>query len=136
MRKAAKHRVNRGVAAWVNSIGGVADTCISTVTLMELERGVLMMRAQLFWDGNKRTALICTNYLLIHAGAGILNISEQQLETWPPAFRLLRKRRWPRHHRLDISALPARHHLNIRRVCSKITFPHLPTFYTADSVSG
>lgn len=41
-----------------------------------------MMRTQLFWDGNKRTAIISANYLLIQAGAGILNISEQQLETW------------------------------------------------------
>lgn len=41
-----------------------------------------MMRSQLFWDGNKRTAMICANYQLIHAGAGVLNINEAQLETW------------------------------------------------------
>ncbi|WP_386695078.1 Fic family protein [Lonepinella sp. MS14435] len=41
-----------------------------------------MMRNQLFWDGNKRTAIICANYLLIQAGAGVLNINEQQLEQW------------------------------------------------------
>ncbi|OOR88507.1 filamentation induced by cAMP protein fic [Moraxella caviae] len=41
-----------------------------------------MARQQLFWDGNKRTAIICANYQLIKAGAGILNINESQLETW------------------------------------------------------
>ncbi|WP_439290850.1 Fic family protein [Lonepinella koalarum] len=41
-----------------------------------------LMRNQLFWDGNKRTAIICANYLLIQAGAGVLNINENQLEPW------------------------------------------------------
>lgn len=41
-----------------------------------------MMRHQLFWDGNKRTAMICANYELIMAGCGVLNINENQLETW------------------------------------------------------
>ena len=33
-----------------------------------------MMRHQLFWDGNKRIAMM--------AGCGMLNINENQLETW------------------------------------------------------
>lgn len=41
-----------------------------------------MMRSQLFWDGNKRTAIICANYQLIMAGGGVLNINEHQLEVW------------------------------------------------------
>ncbi|WP_323842334.1 MULTISPECIES: Fic family protein [unclassified Moraxella] len=41
-----------------------------------------MMRSQLFWDGNKRTALICANYQLMAAGCGVLNINESQLEIW------------------------------------------------------
>ncbi|MDO4440983.1 MAG: Fic family protein [Moraxella sp.] len=41
-----------------------------------------MMRSQLCWDGNKRTALICANYQLIMAGCGVLNINESQLEVW------------------------------------------------------
>ncbi len=41
-----------------------------------------MMRGQLFWDGNKRTAIICANYQLIMAGCGVLNINETQLEVW------------------------------------------------------
>ena len=44
-----------------------------------------MMRDQIFWDGNKRTAVFSANYLLINAGAGIVNISEKQL----PEFNTL-----------------------------------------------
>lgn len=41
-----------------------------------------MMRAQWFWDGNKRTAIIAANYQMIAAGAGIVNIAQAQLEHW------------------------------------------------------
>ena len=41
-----------------------------------------MMRAQWFWDGNKRTAIIAANYQMIAAGAGIINIAQAQLERW------------------------------------------------------
>lgn len=34
-------------------------------------------REQLFWDGNKRTSFICANKILMDAGAGILNIREE-----------------------------------------------------------
>lgn len=44
-----------------------------------------MMRDQVFWDGNKRTAVLSANYLLINAGAGIVNINEKQL----PKFNTL-----------------------------------------------
>jgi hypothetical protein len=40
------------------------------------------MRAQLFWDGNKRTALLAANHLLLSSGAGMLSIPEQAI----PAF--------------------------------------------------
>lgn len=51
-------------------------------TVRALQTMYYMMRSQLFWDDNKRTAIICANYQLIHAGAGVLNINEQQLEQW------------------------------------------------------
>ena len=35
-----------------------------------------LCRAQLFWDGNKRTATICANKILINAGQGILTIRD------------------------------------------------------------
>ncbi|MDR3313679.1 MAG: Fic family protein [Oscillospiraceae bacterium] len=33
-------------------------------------------RAQLFWDGNKRTATLCANKILIAAGEGVLSIRD------------------------------------------------------------
>mgnify|MGYP004598743537 FL=1 len=37
-------------------------------------------RAQLFWDGNKRTSMTLANKLLITAGAGILTITDKYME--------------------------------------------------------
>ena len=37
-------------------------------------------RAQLFWDGNKRTSMTLANKLLIPAGAGILTITDKYME--------------------------------------------------------
>ncbi|ERL64404.1 hypothetical protein L248_0946 [Schleiferilactobacillus shenzhenensis LY-73] len=38
------------------------------------------MRQQLFWDGNKRTATLAANKLLIDHGAGLFNVP---LNLWP-----------------------------------------------------
>ena len=38
------------------------------------------MRAQLFWDGNKRTSTICANKIMIENGAGIIKIPDSKLE--------------------------------------------------------
>lgn len=40
------------------------------------------MRAQLFWDGNKRTALLAANHLLLSHGAGMLSIPEDAIEAF------------------------------------------------------
>ena len=37
-------------------------------------------RGQLFWDGNKRTSLVLANKILLEAGAGMLTISEKNME--------------------------------------------------------
>lgn len=37
------------------------------------------MRAQLFWDGNKRTSIILANKILIHHGKGVLTIKDAYL---------------------------------------------------------
>ena len=41
-----------------------------------------IMRAQLFWDGNKRTAVLTANYLMSRAGVGLVYITENQLATF------------------------------------------------------
>lgn len=38
------------------------------------------MRAQLFWDGNKRTSTICANKIMIENGAGIIKVPDNKLE--------------------------------------------------------
>lgn len=38
------------------------------------------MRNQLFWDENKRTIIIVANKIMIENGAGILRISDENLE--------------------------------------------------------
>ena len=40
------------------------------------------MRTQLFWDGNKRTAIVSANAIMMINGLGIVNIGEHQLEAW------------------------------------------------------
>lgn len=39
-----------------------------------------LMRSQIFWDGNKRTATLAANKLMIDGGAGIINVP---LDKWP-----------------------------------------------------
>lgn len=38
------------------------------------------MRNQLFWDGNKRTSIICANKIMIENGKGIIIIKDKYLE--------------------------------------------------------
>ena len=40
------------------------------------------MRQQIFWDGNKRTAILIANKLMIDNGAGLINIPLDKWETW------------------------------------------------------
>lgn len=38
------------------------------------------MRSQLFWDGNKRTSIICANKIMIQNGVGIIKIPDTKLQ--------------------------------------------------------
>lgn len=38
-----------------------------------------LIRLQVFWDGNKRTALLASNFLLVKNGKGVLNIKENNM---------------------------------------------------------
>jgi hypothetical protein len=53
-----------------------------SLTYKALKYMYYAMRTQLFWDGNKRTAIVSTNAIMMLDGLGIVNISEQQLEYW------------------------------------------------------
>jgi len=54
-----------------------ADT---TATEKALNAFVWGARAQLFWDGNKRTSLVLANKILLENGAGMLTISDKNME--------------------------------------------------------
>lgn len=41
-----------------------------------------VMRRQLFWDGNKRTALLAANRLMILGGAGLINVPLNHWARW------------------------------------------------------
>lgn len=43
-------------------------------------------RAQLFWDGNKRTSMTLANKILLQAGAGVLTIRDQSMEQFNEAL--------------------------------------------------
>ena len=50
-----------------------------TATEKALEVFTWGARAQLFWDGNKRTSLMAANKIMIGAGCGILTISDNNM---------------------------------------------------------
>lgn len=52
---------------------------INNTTERAIERMLWMMKAQLFWDGNKRTASLIANKDLISHGKGILTITENDI---------------------------------------------------------
>ena len=53
---------------------------IENPTERAIEYMLYGMRAQLFWDGNKRTSSICANKIMIENGCGIIKISDENLE--------------------------------------------------------
>lgn len=53
---------------------------IEGATERALKLMLYCMRSQLFWDGNKRTSIICANKIMIENGKGIITIPEEVLE--------------------------------------------------------
>lgn len=52
---------------------------IDNITERSIERMLWMMKSQLFWDGNKRTATMIANKELIANGKGILSVKEKNI---------------------------------------------------------
>lgn len=40
------------------------------------------MRRQIFWDGNKRTALLVANKLMVNSGAGLISVPLKKWTQW------------------------------------------------------
>lgn len=61
-----------------NLLGQIENRSNST-TETAIRSMLAFMRQQIFWDGNKRTATLFANAMLIEKGCGILEISELQM---------------------------------------------------------
>ena len=53
---------------------------IKNVTEKAIKFFLWACRSQLFWDGNKRTATVCANKILIAEGAGVFTVKEKYVE--------------------------------------------------------
>ena len=53
---------------------------IENVSERAIEYMLYGMRAQLFWDGNKRTSTICANAIMIKNGKGIIKVADKHLK--------------------------------------------------------
>lgn len=53
-----------------------------TLTHQALKLMYQMMRGPFFWDGNKRTAILSANCLMMRSACGIIHINENQWEEW------------------------------------------------------
>lgn len=49
------------------------------ITKRSLNLMLYLMRSQLFWDGNKRTAILVANKILISNGCGIISVKENDI---------------------------------------------------------
>ncbi len=53
---------------------------IDNITQRAIKYLLYGMRSQLFWDGNKRTNMICANKIMIENGKGIIRIADKYIE--------------------------------------------------------
>ena len=53
---------------------------IKNTTERAIEYMLYGMRSQLFWNGNKRTSMICANKIMIENGNGIIKVPDNKLE--------------------------------------------------------
>lgn len=49
---------------------------------LTLELSAFLMKNQLFYDGNKRIAMLAANQVLISHGCGVLSVSQEKLESF------------------------------------------------------
>lgn len=54
----------------------------SSITEKALKWMYYSMRSQLYWDGNKRTAILNANYIMLQNGVGGVLIQEKLLDKW------------------------------------------------------
>lgn len=50
-----------------------------SITKSAIKLMLYLMRAQIFWDGNKRTSMIAANKIMIQNGKGIITVKEENI---------------------------------------------------------
>ena len=77
----------------------IKEICkIENTTERAIEYMLYGMKAQLFWDGNKRTSTIVANKIMIENGNGIIKVPENKLEE----FNILLSKYYTDDHKDDI----------------------------------
>lgn len=79
-----------GGTAYIPPIPNAEDVCcflkkmeqITSPTERAIELMFRLIKQQLFWDGNKRTAMLAANHVMIANGCGLILIPENQIETF------------------------------------------------------
>lgn len=61
----------------VNNINKILEE--KNITKKAIDLMLYLMRSQIFWDGNKRTAILVANKLLISNGCGIISVKEDDI---------------------------------------------------------
>ena len=83
------HDVNIGGTDWVPDIPDESKVADELSELMEkaqsdidraLDVTLFLMRAQLFYDGNKRLAMLVGNKLMINSGEGIISVKQKDIK--------------------------------------------------------
>lgn len=65
-----------------NKINAIFEHANLSDTYKAIHLMLFAMRSQLFWDGNKRTAIIGANMLLIQKGCGLISVTEAHFEAF------------------------------------------------------
>jgi len=63
----------------VRDIRKIVDDAINSTTEKAIKLMLYIMYNQLFWDGNKRTATLAANAVLIRGGAGVLSVADSDV---------------------------------------------------------
>lgn len=63
----------------ITKIEKIVDNATISATEKALDLMLFVMYEQLFWDGNKRTAMMLANAVLIKHGAGVLSVAEEDI---------------------------------------------------------
>jgi len=66
----------------INNMNGIFSSPLLSDTYKGIHFMLYAMRAQIFWDGNKRTAMVGTNMWLAQRGLGLISVTDAHFEAF------------------------------------------------------